>query len=159
MLTADPLLGCRWKLQQAWRHLQSIDADVDAFLACDDAEPPAYLGVLVGDFPAQSPLRSRPSHLAARATKRAEAELSQSVPITNTPEAFVGATDSLRGVASEHQTLIERFLPSHVDGGNPSQHMLAVLRDLSNIDKHDSYIPCLSSGMATPARSALRISK
>jgi len=80
-------------------------------------------------------------------------------PITNTPEAFVGATDSLRGVASEHQTLIERFLPSHVDGGNPSQHMLAVLRDLSNIDKHDSYIPCLSSGMATPARSALRISK
>ncbi len=142
----DPLLGCRWKLQQAWRHLQSIDADVGAFLARDDVEPPAYLGVLVGDF--LHNLRCVLDHLVWQLVLLNEQEPSyrHQFPITDKPGAFAGATDSLRGVATEHQALIEQFQPYHVDGGNPSQHMLAVLRDLSNIDKHRFVHPVLVIG-------------
>jgi hypothetical protein len=47
----DPLLGCRLKLQGAWRHRQALSVELETFLQRADTEPsPLRLGVIVGDF-------------------------------------------------------------------------------------------------------------
>ncbi len=133
----DPLLGCRLKLMQAWLHLQSLDADVGRFLSSNDLDPPPHLGVIVGDF--LHDLRCVLDHLVWQLVllNGRKPNDRNHFPITNTPDGFAkAAISSLRGVASEHRELIETFQPYHVGGGKPTEHSLAVLRNLSNIDKH-----------------------
>ena len=51
VVTDDPLLGCRLKLQGAWRHRQALGEELQMFLERADPEPsPLHLGVIVGDF-------------------------------------------------------------------------------------------------------------
>lgn len=145
-MTDDPLLGCRLKLKEAWLHLQSLDREVEAFRDRNDPEPPLHLGVIVGDFLHNE--RCVLDHLVWQLVLlngRKPNDRSQ-FPITNTPEGFAAAAESsLRGVASDHLALIETFQPYHLDG-NPAEHVLAVLRDLSNIDKHRFVHPVLIAG-------------
>jgi hypothetical protein len=109
-MSDDPLIGCRWKLQQAWRHLQAIDADIAAFLERGEDEPPIYLGVVVGDF--LHNLRCTLDHLVWQLVllNGAEPSYRNYFPIVNTPEAFASAAGhGLRGVAPEHQERIATY--------------------------------------------------
>jgi len=149
----DPLLGCRLKLFQAYLHLQSLEEEVERFLSTDSEQPPPHLGVIVGDF--LHNLSCVLDHLVwqlvllnGKTPTRAN-----QFPITRSPERFEEiAEDRLRGVAGEHRQLIEGFQPYLVEGGNPSEHHLAVLHELSNIDKHRFVHPVVVVGDANTRR-------
>ncbi|MGO8905512.1 MAG: hypothetical protein ACLQMH_07815 [Solirubrobacteraceae bacterium] len=145
-MTDDPLLGCRLKLKEAWLHRQTLGAEIKNFLDRDDPEPPLHLGVIVGDI--LHNLRCVLDHLVWQLVElngRKPGEHNQ-FPIFDTPKAYKEkAGRYLRGVASEHKTLIETFQPYHLDG-DPAYHNLAVLRDLSNIDKHRFVHPVVIVG-------------
>lgn len=136
-MSDDPLLGCRLKLFQAHLHLRSLDEEVDRFLSTTGHEPPPHLGVIVGDF--LHNLRCVLDHLVWQLVllNGERPTRANKSPIVDTPERFAEVADgSLRGVAEKHRELVEIFQPYRVDGGNPAEHHLAVLRELSNIDKH-----------------------
>jgi hypothetical protein len=147
----DSLIGCRWKLQQAWRHLQTLDAEVDQFFARDETEPPMYLGVLVGDF--LHNLRCTLDHLVWQLVHLNDQEPSErnQFPIFDTVERYRAKAPVY--LAGSPQTLIETFQPFHLDG-DPRDHMLAVLRRLSNIDKLGSCTPSSSPTKVPRAKCA-----
>jgi hypothetical protein len=146
-MSDDPLLGCRLKLQGAWRHRQTLEAGLQTFLESGGPEsPPLHFGVIVGDF--LHNLRCVLDHLVWQLVElngHKPAEHSQ-FPIFDTPEAYrAKAGRYLRGVAADHRALIETFQPYHRDS-DPTHHNLAVLRDLSNIDKHRFVHPTVIVG-------------
>lgn len=146
-MTDDPLLGCRLKLQGAWRHRQALRAELEAFLAKADPEPsPLHLGVIVGDF--LHNLRCVLDHLVWQLVKlngQKPGEYNQ-FPICDTRKNYKEkAGRYLRGLATEHSLLIEEFQPYH-RGSDAASHYLAVLRDLSNIDKHRFVHPVVIVG-------------
>ena len=146
-MSDDPLLGCRLKLQAAWRHRQALGEQLEAFVARDDPEPsPLHLGVIVGDF--LHNLRCVLDHLVWQLVELNGVKPGDhnQFPIFDTPAAYnEKAGRYLRGVASDHRALIEGFQPYHLDG-DPTRHYLAVLRDLSNIDKHRFVHPVVTVG-------------
>jgi hypothetical protein len=143
----DPLLGCRLKLQGAWRHRQALGEELQEFLARTDPEPsPLHLGVIVGDF--LHNLRCVLDHLVWQLVllNRQEPGEHNQFPIFDTPDAYKKkAGRYLRGVAADHRALIETFQPYHL-GADASSHYLAVLHDLSNIDKHRFVHPVVIHG-------------
>jgi hypothetical protein len=146
-MTDDPLLGCRLKLQSAWRHRQALGATLEDFLARADPEPsPLHLGVIVGDF--LHNLRCVLDHLVWQLVELngQEPTRQNQFPIFDSPEAYEKAAGRyLRGVAPDHMALIETFQPYHL-GPNAAYHSLAVLRELSNIDKHRFVHPVVIVG-------------
>jgi hypothetical protein len=137
MMSDDPLLGCRLKLHGAWQHRQALGTELQAFLERSDPEPsPLHLGVIVGDF--LHNLRCVLDHLVWQLVELNGAKPGKhnQFPIFDTPKAYKEkAGRYLRGVHPDHEALIETFQPYHLDG-DPSYHYLAVLRNLSDIDKH-----------------------
>lgn len=146
-MTDDPLLGCRLKLQGAWRHRQALGEELQAFLARADPEPsPLHLGVIVGDF--LHNLRCVLDHLIWQLVVLSgqEPDKHNQFPIFNTLDAYKkNAGRYLRGVAADHRALIETFQPYHLET-DAAYHSLAVLRDLSNIDKHRFVHPVVIVG-------------
>lgn len=146
-MTDDPLLGCRLKLQAAWRHRQALGAELEEFLSRTDPQPsPLHLGVIVGDF--LHNLRCVLDHVVWQLVELNEQEPGEhnQFPILDTPDAYKkNAGRYLRGVAADHSALIEAFQPYHL-GANTAYHSLAVLRDLSNIDKHRFVHPVVIVG-------------
>lgn len=132
----DPLLGCRLKLQQAWRHLQVLDTEVKRILDSDKAEPPLYLGVIVGDF--LHNLRCELDHLIWQLVllNGGEPTRHHQFPISDTQADFEGHKQRrLAGLVPEQIAAVEELQPYRIDE-EARWHPLAVLRDLSNIDKH-----------------------
>jgi hypothetical protein len=146
-MTDDPLLGCRLKLQNAWRHRQALGEELQEFLSRTGPEPsPLHLGVLVGDF--LHSLRCVLDHVVWQLVELNGQEPGDynQFPIFDTASAYKKkAGRYLRGVAPNHSALIEAFQPYHLDAG-PALHSLAVLRDLSNIDKHRFVHPVVIVG-------------
>jgi hypothetical protein len=146
-MSDDPLLGCRLKLQAAWRHRQALGQELQAYLARDDPEPsPPHLGVIVGDF--LHNLRCVLDHLVWQLVELNGGQPGEhnQFPIFDTPEAYrKKAGRFLSGVAPIHKAIIERFQPYHLDS-EPAYHNLAVLRNLSNIDKHRFVHPVVIVG-------------
>ena len=146
-MTDDPLLGCRLKLQSAWRHRQALGGELQEFLERADPEPsPLHLGVIVGDF--LHNLRCVLDHLVWQLVVLNGQEPGEhnQFPIFDTPGAYKKrAGRYLRGVAIDHRKLIETFQPYHLED-NAASHYLAVLRDLSNIDKHRFVHPVVIVG-------------
>jgi hypothetical protein len=69
-------------------------------------------------------------------------------PIADTPSEFQAqAKRYLQEVASQHRSIIESFQPYHLMDANVGVgeyfHPLAMLRDLSNLDKHRLLVPIL----------------
>jgi len=131
----DLLLGCRLKLQQAWRHRQALGEAIATEWEPGNPPPP-HFGVILGDF--LHNLRGVLDHviwqlvvLNGHTPTRAT-----SFPICDSRAEFDRRMKrSLRGLTAEQQALVEEFQPYRLDG-DPRDHMLAVLRDLSNTDKH-----------------------
>jgi hypothetical protein len=146
-MTDDPLLGCRLKLQGAWRHRQALGEELQMFLERADPEPsPLHLGVIVGDF--LHNLRCVLDHLVWQLVVLNGQEPSDhnQFPIFDTPDAYKKkAGRYLRGIAADHRALVETFQPYHL-GDDAASHYLAVLRDLSNIDKHRFVHPVVIVG-------------
>jgi hypothetical protein len=146
-MTDDPLLGCRLKLQSAWRHRQALGEKLQIFLERADPEPsPLHLGAIVGDF--LHNLRCVLDHLVWQLVVlngQKPGDHNQ-FPISDTPGAYKKkAGRYLRGVAADHRALIETFQPYHLED-DAASHYLAVLRDLSNIDKHRFVHPVVIVG-------------
>lgn len=132
----DPLLGCRLKLQQAWRHLQTLDAEVERFLASGEDDPPLYLGVIVGDL--LHNLRCELDHLIWQLVllNGGKPSKSHQFPICDSQADFeTQKPRRLAGLTSEQIAAVEELQPYRIDE-DARWHTLAVLRDLSNIDKH-----------------------
>jgi hypothetical protein len=146
-MTDDPLLGCRLKLQGAWRHRQALSEELQMFLERADPEPsPLHLGVIVGDV--LHNLRCVLDHLVWQLVvlNGQEPGDHNQFPIFDTPGAYKKkAGRYLRGVAADHRDLIETFQPYHLED-DAASHYLAVLRDLSNIDKHRFVHPVVIVG-------------
>jgi hypothetical protein len=146
-MTDDPLLGCRLKLQTAWRHRQTLGAALEEFLARDDPAPsPLHLGVIVGDF--LHNLRCVLDHLVWQLVELNGQEPTNhnQFPIFDKRANYKAkAGRYLRGVAADHQALIETFQPYRLNG-DPKYDYLAMLRDLSNIDKHRFVHPVVIVG-------------
>jgi hypothetical protein len=136
-VTDDPLIGCRLKLQQAQRHLWDLQAEVDQFQESDrDPTPPLHLGVIVGDF--LHNLRCGLDHLVWQLVilNGSQPTRSHQFPICDTEGEFRGKADrQLRYLAARQVETIASFQPYRL-GREAKMHSLAVLRDLSNIDKH-----------------------
>jgi hypothetical protein len=132
----DPLLGCRLKLQQAWRHLQTLDEEVARFLDGTESDPPLYLGVIVGDF--LHNLRCELDHLIWQLVilNGKEPTHSHQFPICDTRDGFdKQAPRRLAGLTAAQLAAVEELQPYRIEE-EARWHTLAVLRDLSNIDKH-----------------------
>ena len=111
------------------------------------AEPsPLHLGVIVGDF--MHNLRCVLDHLVWQLVvlNGQQPGDHNQFPIFDTPGAYKKkAGRYLRGVAADHRALIETFQPYHLED-DAASHYLAVLRDLSNIDKHRFVHPVVIVG-------------
>jgi len=143
----DPLLGCRLKLQGARWHRQALGEELKEFLTRAEPESsPLHLGVIVGDF--LHNLRCVLDQLVWQLVvlNGGKPGDHNQFPIFDTPDAYKKkAGRYLRGVAADHRALIETFQPYHV-GVEARYHNLAVLRDLSNIDKHRFVHPVVIVG-------------
>jgi hypothetical protein len=131
----DPLLGCRLKLQQAWRHRQSLGLAIETEYRPEEP-PPLHFGVIVGDY--LHNLRCVLDHVIWQLVllNGRNPTYRNAFPICDTREDFEKATKrELRRLADDQLELVAAFQPYHLDG-DPKEHSLAVLRDLSNIDKH-----------------------
>lgn len=152
-----PLDGARAKVHRAGEHLNELDAEIQRFierhpyrflferdpntgdLVCrlravsTEEAPPLRWGVLVGDIAHN--LRSALDHIACQlaALQRASCEKTQ-FPLANSPSDFADQTRRrLGGVSTRHRAMIRRIQPYN---GRKSGTLLAVLRDMSNADKH-----------------------
>jgi hypothetical protein len=105
--------------------------------------PPPRLGVLVGDFVHN--LRSALDHVVWQLalTRGDEPSTELQFPIVSDRERWPGAVRRrLPDVPDEAVRLIETMQPYHHD--DPMTHPLAVLRDLSNEDKHRVILEAMS---------------
>lgn len=131
----DPLLGCRLKLQQAWRHRQKLGEAIAT--EWRPAEPPPlHFGVILGDF--LHNLRGVLDHLIWQLVLLNENEPTRATgfPICDSREDFDKlAKRCLRGLTDDQYALVEEYQPYRL-GDEAPFHYLAVLRDLSNTDKH-----------------------
>jgi hypothetical protein len=131
----DPLLGCRLKLQQAWRHRQKLGEAIATEYRPGEP-PPLHFGVILGDYIHN--LRCVLDHVIWQLVllNGKKPTRSNAFPISDTKQAFdASAKRELRGLTVDQRRLVEEFQPYRWDG-DPKEHSLAVLRDLSNIDKH-----------------------
>jgi hypothetical protein len=131
----DPLLGCRLKLQQAWRHRQTLGEAIRTEWRADDP-PPLRFGVILGDW--LHNLRCALDHVIWQLVllNGKKPTRSNAFPIRDTKTGFDNTVPrELRGLTASQRRLVEEFQPYRL-AGDPKQHSLAVLRDLSNIDKH-----------------------
>lgn len=154
---AHPLDGARLKVRRAGKHFQELNAEVlrfveahpYGFVAEDDPEtglpvvrvragrvdeqPPDRLGIIVGDIAHN--LRSALDHVVCQLAILNKAPCDQTqFPICNTKAGFgFEAKKRLDGLADRHRAMIRRVQPYHRRKGGV---LLAILRDLSNADKH-----------------------
>jgi hypothetical protein len=151
----------RAKIERAYEHLRVLDAEATAFYEGTAAEgkpyvirsefrpdsseyvftiqverePPPRLGLLLGDFAHN--LRSALDHLVCQlALLKGPTDCSTTqFPICGRSQEFRNREgDWLKGVASGHRTTIENIQP--YKSRSPSDHALAILSWLDNIDKH-----------------------
>jgi hypothetical protein len=157
---AEPLDGCRAKLDRADEHLDLFEREIDAFLedesqsvalsipyldpesgyhivyAVVESDPPLRLGVILGDVVHN--VRSALDHLVWQLVL-ANGETpgrGNAFPIVDHPNDFAGkAAVALKGVTPGHRAVIESVQPYHGSDG-PETTYLGLLRHLSNVDKH-----------------------
>lgn len=158
----QPLDGVRLKLSRAMEHLLRLDDEIDEYRAREpfkvlrevdpgDARlrfgffltelPPAHLSVVIGDI--VNNLRSSLDHLAWQLVIANGGTPQTSPPTTQFPLHRSRTTSSgkLRkieiagGVAPKALAAVESLQPYH-RVQDPGKHPLALLAELSNIDKH-----------------------
>lgn len=136
----DPLLGCRLKLQQAWRHRQKLGEAIAT--EWRPGEPrPLHFGVILGDF--LHNLRGVLDHVIWQLVllNGNEPTRANAFPICDTQEDFDKlAKRNLRGLTDDQRALVQEYQPYRL-GDEARRHFLAVLRDLSNTDKHQFVHP------------------
>jgi hypothetical protein len=152
------LAGCQAKIKRAGLHLKMLNTEMQAWIDSHpyrfvtevdpetgegvvvvraekaDEQPPLDWGVTVGDIAHN--LRSALDHLVCQLAMLDGADCGATqFPICDTPEAWAAEMwkKRLKGLDLRHQTRIKRIQPYH--RRKPGIH-LAVLRDLSNADKH-----------------------
>jgi hypothetical protein len=155
-VTEVDLAGPMLKLDRAEAHIESLRFESAAFLALEPPPfdvrfehedgpdgsrsyigravirrtPPTMWGPIIGD--AIQNMRAALDHLVFQMTPPEE-ELA-SFPICTTRKEFKSVAGSLRDLAEDHRTLIKNVQPYH--DRYPEQNPLAVLRELSNRDRH-----------------------
>lgn len=157
-----PLDGVRLKLSRAMEHLLKLDDDIDDYRGrqpfkvireVDPGDtrlrfgffltelPPAHLSVVIGDV--VSNLRSSLDHLAwqlviaSRGTPRTEPPMTQ-FPLYRSRTTGTGKLRRIEiagGVAPKALSVVESVQPYH-RVQDSEKHPLALLAELSNIDKH-----------------------
>ena len=152
-----PLDGARAKVRRAGKHLRELDAEVERFVKdhpyrfvpepdektglwvvriyadAVDEQPPLRLGVIVGDI--AHDLRSALDHVVCELAllNNSTCEETQ-FPLCFSPKAFgFEEKKRLAGLLPRHRAMIRRLQPYHRRQGG---ELLAVLRSLSNADKH-----------------------
>src|ERR1700759_789299 len=131
----DPLLGCRLKLQQAWRPRQTLVEAVATEWRPREL-PPLHFGVILGDF--LHNLRGVLDHIIWQPVvlNGHEPTRGNAFPICDTCGDFDKAVDrNLVGLTDDQKALVAEYQPYRL-GDDAPFHVLAVLRDLSNTDKH-----------------------
>jgi hypothetical protein len=160
------LAGVAAKIDRANALLDEMKAEAHAFLAgpsyelrgsYDEAthaweerlhilrQPPLKLGVIVGDYVHN--LRSALDQLVWQLVLLAGAEPARrnQMPIEDTPDKFArNAKRMLNGVSAGHRATLERAQPYHAAAELLTEHPLRVLRELSNVDKHQVVHPAYS---------------
>jgi hypothetical protein len=96
------------------------------------------------------------SELTGSRARRARFPIVRSCPFPKVVPREFGKGDALKDVLPDHRTLIEGFQPYHTI--DPYRHPLAILRDLTDRDKHRVVLPVLLrtrsvSHNITPQRS------
>jgi hypothetical protein len=150
--------GCRAKIKRAGRHLKELDSEIQAWVETHpyrfaleedrktgegivrvradkgDEPPPVEWGLIVGDITHN--LRSALDHLTCQLAtlNKASCDATQ-FPIANTTTAYAVEIRKRRvdGLTDRHKAMIKGVQPYH--RRQPGLY-LAVLRDLSNADKH-----------------------
>lgn len=155
-----PLKGAREKLARAEEHLGALDTAVTAYLrqrpiqvehrqdadgrkrhiqwvATANTEPPATLGVIVGDWAnnVRSALDYTVYELVRRETGQDDPRWTQFPVATDAAEYARQAASRLRGAPTWALPVFEGLQPFH-DGAEAPFHHLAVLAAVSNQDKH-----------------------
>jgi hypothetical protein len=154
-----PLDGCRAKLARSGNVFEQLTATLGAYLgrrpfapegAYEPAshdwvvrfrvreEPPIECAVIIGDVVHN--LRSALDHLAWQLVlaNGAEPTARTQFPIYSTEQSYRAerAQQLLAGMSDEDKTAIESFQPFRQEAAENRPHELAVLQELSNVDKH-----------------------
>jgi hypothetical protein len=165
----EPLL----KLDRARAHIDTLDREIESFLARDPEpfgfsvheesntghvrqylltarirdNPPALWGVIIGD--AVHNLRSSLDYLAWLMTPEKHRSHQTSFPISTAVSDFQGspAEKRLACLLPDHRAIIENVQPYHAP--HPDSDLLAILKRLSNQDKHRLLVTLVSSSEVT----------
>jgi hypothetical protein len=154
-----PLDGCRAKLDRSSKVFEELTATLGTYLerrpfepegayepASNDwvvrfrvhEEPPIECAVVIGDV--IHDLRSAVDHLAWQLViaNGAEPTARTQFPIYSTEQSYGAerAQQVLVGMSDEDKRTIESFQPFRQDAAADRPHELAVLQELSNVDKH-----------------------
>ncbi len=161
----------RLKLARAEVHLHALQSEAEAFL---ESDPAATRAVPEGDngkhLVLAKMIKSAPrewsnfigdfAHNCRSALDTAVYSLSDQpsssnqFPICSTAGAYSDeiSRDRLGGVSHSHQTVIDCHQPYHLDEEARHLHPLSILRTVSNIDKHRTIVPALTSGRISDIR-------
>lgn len=165
-MTHPDLESARQKLARAQEHIEQLFAEQERWAEIrphpydvelrDDSspdkilgvigtldQPPPFMSTILGDIVHN--LRSTLDHVSWQLVKHGSAatltkaeERQVQFPICETPESFEGElVRRLPGVDDIHEAIVRRTQPFH-RGVAATQHPFAVLRRLSNDDKHRS---------------------
>lgn len=172
--TAPDLSGVYLKLERAETHIETVREKIDAFRKRKPAPfgfrteknprpdksveyvlyaivrkpPPPELAPIIGD--ALHNIRSALEHLAYElAPPRIRQARQTQFPIFTDECRFkVLSPKMIRGIKGDERTLIERVQP-YVASNPPSTDPLAILNELSNLDKHRLLVPMIAAVAAT----------
>jgi hypothetical protein len=164
------LSGVRLKLHRAKTHLDCVRSETDAFLERDPAPfgirtdctprpdksieyilysvirepPPRELALPIGDVIQN--IRGALDHLVYElATPRARKSIRLQFPIfLDECEFKVRSSPLIKSIGGDERTLIERVQP-YVAWDPPADNPLAILRELSNFDKHKLLVPLVAA--------------
>lgn len=174
----EPLAGCFAKLERAKTHLNSLDALIGPFLETEprpyrmftkvDVEASRYIGrigiyrqpplewsAIIGDY--LQNLRSALDHLVwVLVLANGQKPSGNAFPIFDQPPPKKSSHPErekwkrhVRGVHPGAVRFIELCQPYNGPDG-PSRHALAVLRTLSNEDKHRTLVPAFAAIESSP---------
>jgi len=167
---AIDLSGVRLKLARANEHIQTVRSQTDAFLKREPApfdfrtdstpgpdesieyvlraivreKPPREIALPIGD--AVQNMRSALDHLVYElATPKARKSIRLQFPIFSDECEFkVKAPAQIASITGDERTLIERVQP-YAASNPPADNPLAILRKLSNLDKHKLLVPLVTA--------------
>jgi hypothetical protein len=132
------LIGCWAKRQRAEEHVNEFAKELSQHLAFDPTLaniPSLHWAVVVGD--AVHNFRSTLDHLVFQLVLMdggAPTELTQFPIALGKGDFKRQAARRMRGVTAQHHDAVREFQPYRSE--DPNFHPLALLKDLSNIDKH-----------------------